>query len=393
VNALEVRLGSVRVGLLERFDDEAYVFSFDPGWLTMPDRPVLGQIFEDFRPREMPTSGLPCWFAHLLPQGPLRRVIARQAGVGEGDRFDLLAALGHDLPGAVELRPAGSRSVRAPPSPAPALPAGSPLRFSLAGAQWKLSVRQGDRGLTAPVIGESGHAIAKFQDPTYPGLPRVEFATMSWAAATGVRVPPFRRANLREFEALPDFIPTSEGEAFVIDRFDREKGGARIHIEDFGQVLDHPPGDPQYHGKYEHLGAVLSALCPQDFREFVERLAFCALCGNTDAHLKNWSLIYPDGRTPRLSPAYDLVASVLYVPPLDDGLALELAGRKRFENIDGASFRPLADACGFSFELVGEWARSTAERARAAFRDHASDWGFTDRERERLAAHQARVPL
>lgn len=393
MNALEVLLGPVRVGLIERFDDEEYVFSFDPSWLTMPDRPVLGQTFEDLRPREMATSGLPCWFAHLLPQGPLRRVIARQAGVGEGDHFELLAALGHDLPGAVELRPAGSRSTRAPPSPAPALPAGSPLRFSLAGAQWKLSVRQGERGLTAPVVGESGYAIAKFQDPTYPGLPRVELATMSWAAAIGLQIPPFRRANLCEFEALPDFIPKSEGMSFIIDRFDRKKDGSRIHVEDFGQVLDHPPGDPQYYGKYEHLGAVLSALCRQDVREFVERLAFCALCGNTDAHLKNWSLIYPDGRTPRLSPAYDLVASVLYVPPLEDCLALELAGRKRFEDIDRDSFRPLAGACGLPFEQVGEWASSTAKRARAAFRDHASDWGFTDSERERLTAHQARVPL
>ncbi len=134
---------------------------------------------------------------------------------------------------------------------------------------------------------------------------------MSWAAATGLRVPEFRRAALEEFETLPDYIPKSEGDAFLIDRFDRAPGAQRVHIEDFGQVLDQPPGDPQYKGRYEHIGTVLAALCPQDLREFIERLAFCAVCGNTDAHLKNWSLIYPDKRTPRLSPAYDLVASVL----------------------------------------------------------------------------------
>ena len=35
--------------------------------------------------------------------------------------------------------------------------------------------------------------------------------------------------------------------------------------------------------------------------EFVRRLVFNALIGNGDAHLKNWSLIYPDGRTTTVS--------------------------------------------------------------------------------------------
>nr|WP_244617037.1 MULTISPECIES: HipA domain-containing protein [unclassified Rhizobium] len=31
---------------------------------------------------------------------------------------------------------------------------------------------------------------------------------------------------------------------------------------------------------------------------------------NGDMHLKNWSLIYPDRRTPALSPAYDLLSTI-----------------------------------------------------------------------------------
>ena len=394
MSALEVLLGDIRVGLLERFDDEEHVFSFDSGWLAQYDRPVLGQLFEDRRPRAIETSGLPCWFAHLLPQGLLRRAIARQAGIDEDDGFGLLAALGHDLPGAVVLRPTGSKVNPNREVEAPRLPPESPLRFSLAGAQWKLSVRQDERGLTIPVEGESGQKIAKFQDPSFPGLPRIEMATMSWAAATELRLPGFRLAPLSEFEALPSFIPSSEGAAFLIDRFDRTEGAGRIHIEDFGQILDVPPGPTQYHGRFEHIGVVLAALCPQeDLREFVERLAFCAICGNTDAHLKNWSLLYPDGRAPRLSLAYDLVASVLYVPSIRDELALELGGSKRFEDVTEESFLPLAKACELPFDVVRGWARSAAERARSAFRNHAARWPFTEEERVRLASHQARVPL
>jgi len=48
------------------------------------------------------------------------------------------------------------------------------------------------------------------------------------------------------------------------------------------------------------------------------------MIGNGDGHLKNWSFVYPDGVTPRLSPAYDIVPTIAYVP--GDRMALRLAG-------------------------------------------------------------------
>lgn len=68
---------------------------------------------------------------------------------------------------------------------------------------------------------------------------------------------------------------------------------------------------------------------------------FIAAIGNEDAHLKNWSLIYPDDRVARLSPAYDLVSTAVY-PELKRGLALNLAGSKRVTDVTAASFVPLA---------------------------------------------------
>ena len=44
------------------------------------------------------------------------------------------------------------------------------------------------------------------------------------------------------------------------------------------------------------------------------RLVFSVLIGNGDMHLKNWSLLYPDGRKPVLSPAYDFVSTLPYIP-------------------------------------------------------------------------------
>jgi serine/threonine-protein kinase HipA len=47
--------------------------------------------------------------------------------------------------------------------------------------------------------------------------------------------------------------------------------------------------------------------------EYTRRLVFSALIGNGDMHLKNWSLVYPDQRTPALAPAYDLVSTIPYM--------------------------------------------------------------------------------
>ena len=45
----------------------------------------------------------------------------------------------------------------------------------------------------------------------------------------------------------------------------------------------------------------LSARPSQDVQEFVRRFVTFILMGNTDAHLKNWALSYPDGIRPVLA--------------------------------------------------------------------------------------------
>ena len=66
------------------------------------------------------------------------------------------------------------------------------------------------------------------------------------------------------------------------------------------------------------------------FTEFIRRLIFNAVIGNNDMYLKNWSLIYPDGHTPQLAPAYDFVSTVRYVA--DDRLPCLSQKRRRSAN-------------------------------------------------------------
>lgn len=392
-DTLEVRVGETRVGVLERFEDESQVFSFDSAWLSDPERPVLGQFFEDRKPEEIRVAGPMCWFAHLLPQGPLRRAITRRAGIDEGDVFSLLYILGEDLPGAVRMLPTRPAPVRRVPAAPPA--SSTTIHLSaLAGVQWKLSVRPGERGLVLPLRGETGSWIAKFHDPNFPELPRIEFATMCWAKLSGVRVPPLRLGRVEEIAELPAGIPTGNGTIYLIERFDRGPDDLRIHMEDMGQILDRPPGDAQFHGSYEQIAAVLAAVAPQSVREYCERLVFCLACGNTDAHLKNWSVVYPDRRHAVLSPAYDIVAAVLYPPRMvGDKLALTLGGADAFESVTAASFQRLAGVSGLDFAEVEGWVRAAATRVVSGWNVHADELAYTADERRRLEAHMARVPL
>jgi serine/threonine-protein kinase HipA len=75
--------------------------------------------------------------------------------------------------------------------------------------------------------------------------------------------------------------------------------------------------------------------------EFFRRLVFSVLIGNGDMHLKNWSLLYPDRRTPVLSPAYDFVATFPYIP--NDSLALSFGGSRSLSEIGTDQVRRFAD--------------------------------------------------
>ena len=98
--------------------------------------PLLGQIFEDRFPHPISVDGPICWFAHLLPQGVMRRWRSRLLGLDEDDTFGLLRELGTNMPGAVVLTPTEpilrnqhtETSIEANPPPAD----DSSFRFSLA---------------------------------------------------------------------------------------------------------------------------------------------------------------------------------------------------------------------------------------------------------------------
>ena len=98
----------------------------------------------------------------------------------------------------------------------------------------------------------------------------------------------------------------------------------------------------------------------------MRRLVFSVLIGNADMHLKNWSLLYPDTRTPVLSPAYDFVATLPYIP--GDQLALSFGGSRSLAGITERQMRHFADAARIPLSPLWPMAVELAEKTAAEWR-------------------------
>ncbi len=392
MNRVEVRLHGHAVASLTSFGDEFDTHEFAPhrGWIRAPGHAVLGQLWEDRGARSLTTHGLTPWFEHLLPRGPMRRSIAREAGVDEDDGLALLVWLSGDLLGAVTLGISSNLPyVSRPARPLSVATEDARYRCSLPGTQWKLSLIQGGNGFALPARGTDGDWIAKFPTGNFPRLVEVEAATMGWALACGIRVPEVREESVDRIEALPAELPCDGGKVYLIRRFDRS-GGARVHTEDFGQILDTPPGPELFGTHYEVLAAVIVRLCPrEDLRAFLKQLVFCMLVGNFDAHTKNWSVVYEDRRHPRLSPAYDLIATVVY-PELKPELALRLGGTRSSRDLRDARFTAMASVLGIDVGVLSGWVREDVESVRDAWSRSEVCGRFSEIERRRINAHLAR---
>ncbi|MBE3008479.1 type II toxin-antitoxin system HipA family toxin [Microbispora sp. NEAU-D428] len=331
------------------------------------DRPVLGLAYE-YNPRKRETAPggqLPPWFANLLPEreSGLRRLITAQLGLKSVADFSLLVHLGQDLPGAVrvvceEPGPQDSEAERAWRRPD-----ARKMSFSLAGMQVKLSmVRTADKFLYE---GTGGDWIVKFPSDRHDLLPENEHAMMTWLALSGIDVPPHDLVSADSLANIPDRLIRPGEKAFAIQRFDR-RAGERIHQEDFAQIFELLPQEKD-RGRAEHVGAVIQRECPQDLEEYVRRLAACVVIGNTDEHLKNWSLRYPDGRSRRLSPAYDFVSVTSYEAFRRDVLTLPVSEQNDASYITLDHFRRFAETLGADQERFTAAVSATVEAMAASW--------------------------
>jgi len=365
VDVLDVYLNQMLIGQLSLLPGERSYFVFAEDYLADASRPVLSQSFVTpyggLIPETQTTKiKLPPFFSNLLPEGHLRTYLAARGGVNPVREFKLIELFGDDLPGAVIVKPAGQANVTTKSQKAERGVSAitEPYRFSLAGVQLKFSaLAESAGGLTIPASGVGGDWIVKLPAQNFVHVPENEWAMLHLARECGISTPETQLVPLEEIVGLPELGFLSGNLALAVRRFDRQ-GKQRVHIEDFAQVYNVFPGDKYGKVSYDNIANMIWLLIGEaGLIEFIRRLVFTILIGNGDMHLKNWSLIYEDGFTPALSPAYDFVSTVPYLP--DDRLALNLAGEKNMQKIDLSHFRRLTKKAEIPERLVLNVVRET----------------------------------
>ncbi|EHL24862.1 HipA-like protein [Acidovorax sp. NO-1] len=392
----------------------------DRSYWTLDDMPVLAQFAVQENPDDRfkfvleaalqpffngEGEALPPFFQNMLPEGPLRTHLESIGDLDKGDDFALLSMCGTDLPGAVYVAPAdmtresiarvvtqNNDALEMSVSPMPL-----PEATSLSGVQPKLALVLSGGRYVARAKDERGvHIIAKLPTVQFPLLPQVEELSMRMAGAAGVDVCEVTLAPLSAIHADQPFVIGDESHFLAVKRFDRQ-GLQHIHCEDFAQVLNIPPTLKYEHPRanYATMAKVLLStpgLGMPALEEFIRRIVVNDLLGNFDGHVKNYGLLYADGRTPELSPAYDVVAYAAFLKGKGHALKFTPTSQTK-ERISPAVIRALATAVpGLPEPKIGAVVRETAKKAYEAWPDMIQASGLQEEQKRRLLEHIGNTP-
>ncbi len=186
------------------------------------------------------------------------------------------------------------------------------------------------------IVGVMGKYILKPQTQQFEEVPQNESLIMKIAQEMGIKT------------AQNTLIRLVNGElAYLTKRFDRSEKD-KIHVQDFCQITD-TLTEYKYRSSMEKVGKAIkkySANAGFDALRFWELSIFNFLVGNTDMHLKNFSLLENQSNEWVLSPAYDLLSTKIIMPEDKEETALTINGKKN--KLKRADFEELANSLGIS---------------------------------------------
>jgi serine/threonine-protein kinase HipA len=180
------------------------------------------------------------------------------------------------------------------------------------------------------IVGLKGDYILKPPSAQYSELTENEDLTMHLSELVKIKT------------AEHSLIQLSSGElAYLTKRFDRNNG-EKIAVEDFCQLSENLT-EHKYRGSIEKIGKLIHQFTSNkgfEAQRLFELALFCYLTGNTDMHLKNFSLIENILGEYELSPTYDMLNTALVIPEDKEETTLTINGKKN--NLKLSDFDALA---------------------------------------------------
>jgi serine/threonine-protein kinase HipA len=336
--ALDLWMNGIFVGTWSLHPVQGDVLAYDAGWLASGQgRPLSLSL--PFLPGNAAHRGpaVRAWFDNLLPDSEaIRTRIARRFQAGSTDAFALLAQIGRDCVGALQIVPQGEAPgdvtrvdataltesdiaglLRTTVAPSPLQGPGDDFRISIAGAQEKTALLQVDGKWCRPHGATPTTHIFKLPLGLV-GNTRLDLRDSvenEWLCSLVLRaygMPVAQCAPLR----------FDDQKVLAVARFDRAWHDAgrdapwlvRLPQEDMCQATATPPllkyeadGGP---GIGRIMGILEGSLQrDRDQRRFYQaQVLFWMLCA-TDGHAKNFSLFLRPGGRYEMTPLYDVLSA------------------------------------------------------------------------------------
>ncbi len=267
------------------------------------------------------------YFAGLMPEGDkIHYSLSKMLGIDSNNTFDMLQILGYDCAGAISfhllseaIEPCDTSRLKGDVlsekelahrlqtlPQAPFFIDHEGFRMSLSGVQDKVAVCLIDGKAAMPEKGCFTTHIIKPAIAPFEELVWNEFFCMRLGQRLDLQM---AEIELRKAANI-DYL--------LIKRFDREIQGDTIkhyHQEDFCQALGIAPshkfqkdGGPSFKGCFNLLQKTNIPAIERN--RFMKMIIFNYLLGNTNAHGKNYSLIYLSPKHLQLAPFYDVTCMI-----------------------------------------------------------------------------------
>ena len=322
--------------------------------------PLQEQAFDEDRTKT--------FFEGLLPEGFTRRTVAAGLKVQENDYLSILAALGSECLGALQVTDGalppeeGSYELLddarvkelAGEGATEAVNIVVQCHLSLTGASGKVGLYyEPDSGRWyLPKGAAASTHIVKQSHVRLRNIVVNEQLALRTAKKLGIETPDSFIINIGGGSDGEVLFATARYDRIIADEADRISGlrrPYRLHQEDFAQAMGIPAGEKYENHQADYLSGVLQIIRArtarplQDMLKMWEYLVYDYIIGNSDNHIKNLSLLYSeDLRNIRLAPLYDVISTVVY-----DGSTREMSvsidGKYSIDEITRESFANQAE--------------------------------------------------
>ena len=393
---LEVGGKQVRVGKIEGNYSEDARFSYSKEYVSKKESKAISISLpiqdEPFSPKRTKA-----FFEGLLPEGFMRKNIAANMHFDENDYLSILYNLGKECIGAIRIgqtdeepescyKAITSKQVEelAAEGTTKSTEMVIKTHLSLTGASGKVGLyfdAKDGRWYLPCGLAPSTH-IVKQSHIRLDGIVTNEQLSMMAAHKCGINIPESFIINIGKGIDSEVLFATKRYDR-VIDENSELIGNLkrpfRIHQEDFAQAMGiasfekYEKDGQNYAEKMFEIIRNNSSKPLEDQLKLWNRIVYNFAIGNTDAHIKNFALIYePYMEGVSLAPAYDMLSTVIYESATRD-MSFNIGGVRNLDSITEDSFKMLAARVGIGEKLAMNNYQKVLEHFENAIKESAKE--------------------